>query len=218
MTDHSDRLGGSDTTATAIRSVMLYVMTSPQVYITLQSEIDNAIRNGKISSPIVRDIEARALPYLQAVILEGLRMHPPAAGLLSKVVPPEGDTIGGVFVPGGTEIAVNTWSVMRNPDTFGQAPEIFRPERWLGISEEKYAEMSRVVDLIFGHGKYKCLGKTVAWLELNKVFVEVSKRVVFKDHGVAGADECSQAYSKFRLDSGKSCKSMEELLCWHHST
>ena len=153
---------------------MLYVMTSPQVYTTLQTEIDNAIRDSKISSPIVRDTEARTLPYLQAVILEGLRMHPPVSGLLSKVVPPEGDTIDGVFVPGGTEIAANTWSVMRNPNTFGQAPEIFRPERWLGISEEKYAEMARVVDLNFGHGKYKCLGKTIASLELNKVFVEVS--------------------------------------------
>jgi cytochrome P450 len=174
MADHSNRLGGSDTTATAIRSIMLYVMTSPQVYVTLQSEIDKAIRDGKISSPIVRDVKARTLPYLQAVILEGLRMHLPAAGLLSKVVPPEGDTVDGLFVPGGTEIAANTWSVMRKSDTFGQVPDIFCPERWFGISEEKHAEMSRVVGLIFGHGKYKCLGKTVAWLELNKVFVEVS--------------------------------------------
>lgn len=167
-------LGGTDTTATAIRSIMLHVMTSPLVYKRLQAEIDQATKDGKISRPVVRHDEARALPYLQAVILEGLRMHPPGAGLLSKVVPPEGDVINGVPVPGGTEIASNTWSVMRNEETFGAAPDMFRPERWLGISEEKYAEMARVVDLIFGHGKYKCLGMTIAKIELNKVPLEVS--------------------------------------------
>ena len=97
--------------ATAIRSVMSYVMTSPQVYTTFQAEIGNAIRDGKISRPRV---EAHAL---QAVILEGLRMYPPARGLLSKVV----------FVPGGSEIAANTWSIMRNPDIFGQAPDFILP-------------------------------------------------------------------------------------------
>jgi cytochrome P450 len=154
---------------------MLHVMTSPLVYATLQCEIDTAVRTGKISSPTIRDVEARALSYLQAVILEGLRIAPPTGGLLSKVVPPEGDTISGVFVPGGTEVATNTWSIMRDKDVFGQEPEFFNPERWLGVSEEQYAKMARVVDLIFGHGKYKCLGRTVACIELNKIFVEVSE-------------------------------------------
>ena len=149
-------------------------MTSPLVYARLQAEIDDAARTGKISSPIVQESEARQLPYLQAVIHEGLRVSPPSGGLLSKVVPPEGDTISGIFVPGGTEIASNNWSVTRHPDVFGQEPEFFSPERWLGISEEEYAKMARVVDLIFGYGKYKCLGRTIAWIELNKVIVEVS--------------------------------------------
>jgi len=158
---------------------MLHVMTSPLVYARLQAEIDDAVRAGRISSPVVQESEARQLPYLQAVIHEGLRISPPSGGLLPKVVPPEGDTINGVFVPGGTEIASNTWSVVRDREVFGQEPEFFCPERWLGISEEEFAKKARVVDLIFGHGKYKCLGRTVAWIELNKVFVEVSGRVNF---------------------------------------
>jgi cytochrome P450 len=161
---------------------MLHVMTSPLVYTRLQAEIDEAVRAGKISSPIVQESEARQLPYLQAVIHEGLRISPPTGGLLSKVVPPEGDTVSGIFVPGGTEIACNTWSVVRDPDVFGQEPEFFSPERWMGINEEEFAKKARVVDLIFGHGKYKCLGKTVAWIELNKVFVEVNDtRLIPKD-------------------------------------
>ena len=69
----------------------------------LRAEIDEVVNNGSISSPI-QDCEARALPYLQACIKEGLRMFPPATGRLPKEVPPEGDTFNGVFLPGGTEI------------------------------------------------------------------------------------------------------------------
>ena len=69
----------------------------------LRAEIDEAVGNGSISSPI-EDSEARTLLYLQACIKEGLRMFPPVTSLFPKVVPPEGDTINGVFLPGGTEI------------------------------------------------------------------------------------------------------------------
>ena len=62
-----------------------------------------AVKNGSISSPI-QDSEARELPYLQACIKEGLRFFPPVTGLFDMVVPPEGDTFNGVFLPGGTEI------------------------------------------------------------------------------------------------------------------
>jgi cytochrome P450 len=33
--------------------------------------------------------------------------------------------------------------------------------------------MARTVDFIFGYGRYKCLGAPIAWLELEKVFVEL---------------------------------------------
>lgn len=162
-------LGGSDTTASAIRATMLCILTSPQTYRTLQAEIDSST----LSSPVVREEEARRLVYLQAVILEGLRMHPPTGGLLSKLTPPGGDMINGLFIPGGVNIATNTWALMRSKDIFGPDVDCFRPERWLNVSEAKYAEMARVVDMTFGSGRFKCLGRAVAWIELNKIFVEV---------------------------------------------
>jgi hypothetical protein len=57
-------VAGSDTTATAIRATMLYVVTTPRVYQKLQHEIDVAIREGRISSPIL-SAEGEKLPYLQ---------------------------------------------------------------------------------------------------------------------------------------------------------
>lgn len=71
------------------------------------AEIDGGVKNGSISAPI-KDREARALPYLQACIKEGLRLYPPTTALLKKEVPPEGDVVNGVHIPGGTDIGYNS--------------------------------------------------------------------------------------------------------------
>lgn len=89
-------------TAGALRATMLYIVSNPQVYSRLLAEIATT----PISSPIT-DAEARSMPFLQAVIKEGLRIHPPISGLAFRVVPPGGDYLSGCFLPGGTNIGYN---------------------------------------------------------------------------------------------------------------
>ena len=72
-------IAGSDTSANTVRAFMLHVLTNPASYMKLQSEIDEGICTGGISSPVT-DAEARSMPYLQAAIKEALRMMPPATG------------------------------------------------------------------------------------------------------------------------------------------
>jgi hypothetical protein len=161
---------GSDTTVASLRSIVLYIITHPQVYNTLQKELDAAT----LSEPIISDTEARDLPYLQACIKEGMRVFPPVTGLFSKRVPKGGDTVCGIFVPGGTDIAYCAWDFYKDPAVFGQDAAFFRPERWLEAEGDKLLRMQRTIDLIFGHGKYSCLGKPIAMLELGKALAEVS--------------------------------------------
>ncbi|KAI9768093.1 MAG: hypothetical protein M1840_005127 [Geoglossum simile] len=167
-------IAGAETTATAMRCTLLHIITQPKVYATLQSEIDEAVRTNSISTP-VRDSEARELPYLIACIREGLRIWPPAPSTFSKVVPPEGDTLASIFVPGGTKVSICVWGVQRNKSVFGEDVDVYRPERWLGVSEEQRGRMERTNDLIFGPGRYQCLGRSIAMIELRKVFVEVGE-------------------------------------------
>ena len=154
---------------------MLYIIVHPPVYLSLQAEIDLAGREGRISSPVVSDREARTLPYLEAVIKEGLRIWPPGTGLMAKQVPPEGDSIDGILLPGGTDIGINMWAVLRNPQVFGEDADIFRPERWLEASDEQRARMEKSSEWVWGYGKYICLGRSVALIELHKIIVEVSQ-------------------------------------------
>jgi cytochrome P450 len=92
---------------------------------------------------------------------------------LSKLVPPEGDTVKGQFVPGGTKIAWNVWSLLRHKPTFGEDAYLFRPERWLEADPDRRAEMERNAELLFGYGRYMCAGKAIAFLELSKIYFEV---------------------------------------------
>lgn len=57
-------LAGSDTTATAIRTTMLYIMATARVYSRLKNEIREAVVSGSVSSPITVE-QAKQLPYLQ---------------------------------------------------------------------------------------------------------------------------------------------------------
>ncbi|KAL2166987.1 hypothetical protein VTG60DRAFT_1881 [Thermothelomyces hinnuleus] len=168
-------VAGSDTSASTIRCVMLHLLSNPRAYQKLQAEIDQAIETARISSPI-KDAERRQLPYLQAVIKEGLRIMPPASGAFFKLVPPGEDTIDGKFIPGGTQVGSNVMALHRSKKIYGPDAEVYRPERWLEAEGEQLARMNSTIDLIFHYGKFQCPGKGVAWMEFNKIFVELLRR------------------------------------------
>lgn len=150
---------------------LLSTISTPLVYKMLQTEIDMA--GSAITSPIPwRELDR--LPYLQAVIKEGLRMWPPVGGLGFKRVPTGGDYINGYHVPGGTEIGQAFFAIGRSKEIWGADADIFRPERWLSASPDELKKMNNAVDTHFGGGKFSCLGKPIAMMELHKSVFEVS--------------------------------------------
>ncbi|BCS06636.1 hypothetical protein ALUC_11017S [Aspergillus luchuensis] len=162
---------GSDTTATSIRALLLHIITNPLVYKRLTDEI----RNAATSTPIITERETKSLPYLQACILEGLRIFPPITALRERVVPPGGDTLNGVYVPEGTNIGLNLPGLLRN-EVFGPDVDVFRPERWLEATAEQRQRMDRVHELMFNWGSTRCLGIRLAVMMMGKVVVEVLRR------------------------------------------
>ena len=166
-------IAGVDSTATTIRCTFLFILTNPPVYAKLLAEIQAAVTQGLISSPVVRNQEAVEMRYLQACIKEGLRMWQPLLGLATRRSPPEGVTVKGVYVPGGVEVASSSWAMMKRKDVFGADADVFRPERWIDDDPEAIRAYEKVWELTFGYGRFSCLGKNIALMELNKVFVEV---------------------------------------------
>ncbi|CAJ2509046.1 Uu.00g140720.m01.CDS01 [Anthostomella pinea] len=177
---------GSDSTASALRMTLHFISTSPPIQDRLLAKVRAEIEAGRISRPIIKDFEARQLPYLQACIKEGLRMYPPVTGLMAKMAPEGGAEIevDGVekFAPGGTQVGWNSWGMMHDPAVFGADADIFRPERWLLSRNSSDQECDRVnrmnetATLCFGYGRFGCLGRGVATMELNKAVIETLLR------------------------------------------
>lgn len=91
---------GSDTTSISLTSIIFNLIKHPRVLERLRAEIKEHESQGTISDPI-KFVEANQLPYLQAVIKEGLRMHPATGLSLSRVVPSDGATLAGQYFPPG---------------------------------------------------------------------------------------------------------------------
>lgn len=158
---------GSDTTAIAIRSVLYYTLRDDTVRNRLQTEIREALPADDLSS--VRFAAVNALPYLGAVIKEGIRLHPSVGMMLVRVVPEGGATLCGRAIPAGAQVGVNPWILHRDPEVFDD-PDTFRPERWL--DEKTEPERLKLMNrswIPFGHGAHTCSGRWISWMEIHKM-------------------------------------------------
>jgi hypothetical protein len=102
-------VAGSDTTTTTLTHAFYHLARSPQVFSKLRKELDAFYKPST-------DSEFRLLqeaPYLNGVINETLRLHPPVPSGVLRVTPPEGITINSTYIPGGVTISVPNYSLGR---------------------------------------------------------------------------------------------------------
>ncbi|KAJ8106217.1 hypothetical protein OPT61_g9684 [Boeremia exigua] len=166
---------GSDTTAISLSAVIAYLTMHPHTLTTLRHELDAATTAGTLSNPATFQ-EAQKLPYLQAVIMESLRMHPAVGAPMTRIVGPAGLTLAGRFFPSGTEVGVNAWVIHNNTALFGHDARVFRPERWL-TSERAQLERNF---LAFGAGPRTCLGRNISLMEMSKVLPQIVRAFDFE--------------------------------------
>jgi len=141
-------------------SIFYHLHKNPHTLQRLLDELDTAFANGALKYP-VRFNDAIKLPYLHAVVLEGMRMHSSLGTGLPRVVPDEGAEICGRFFPGGYTVIMNANAVNFDKGVFGEDSEQFIPERWFRDGERGAANMERHM-LQFGYGPRICIGKHVS--------------------------------------------------------
>jgi cytochrome P450 len=96
------------------------------------------------------------LPYLDAVIKESLRCFPPIPMSQPRYVPAGGHTIDRYYIPAGTIVSCQAWSVHRlNEDVYVNGDK-FLPERWL--DPESSLETNKLF-FSFGTGGRGCTGR-----------------------------------------------------------
>ncbi|KAI1859053.1 hypothetical protein JX265_010530 [Neoarthrinium moseri] len=166
---------GSDTSASLEKAVIYHVLKDPAILAKLQAEPDAAYLS---FTPKYSEVEA--LPYLDATIKEGLRIHPPIGVLLERIVPRSGLKLrDGRVIPAGTIVGMNAWVLIRNKEIFGDDDDVFRPERWLqveGESARTYKErvgMMKEASFSWGGGNRVCIGKNMATVSIYKVIATI---------------------------------------------
>ncbi|KAF5259322.1 hypothetical protein FOXYS1_10055 [Fusarium oxysporum] len=162
---------GSETTAAALSSTLYYLLLNPKCLAKLRAEIDanlNPKDDGIVTYETVKD-----LPYLRACIDEALRLRPPIAYALQRLVAsPEGAVIAGHTIKQGTVVAVSPFSVHRHRSLY-KNPDDFDPERW--FDPEQLANLRKYY-IVFSQGPRQCLGRHIAIVELQILISTLARR------------------------------------------
>ncbi|XP_045190792.1 cytochrome P450 2U1-like [Mercenaria mercenaria] len=148
---------GSETTATCIVWIILYLIKNPDIQRRLQEELDVVV--GSERQPKLED--KFKLPFLEATILEGLRIAPVAPLSVPHAVHDD-VTFRGYTIPKETTILVNLHSVLKDP-TIWKDPNCFRPDRFLNENGKVTVPAEFIP---FSIGRRACLGESLARMEL----------------------------------------------------
>ena len=146
-------LASTETTASALSGTTYHLLTNPDKLRILARELRTAYPGGLEDMTFENLARQR---YLTAVIQEGMRLYPPVPSELPRVVPAEGTTLFGEYIPGGTTIGVHHMATYRREEFF-KTPNEFHPERWLGGTEFKDDDLDAVEN--FSVGARNCIGK-----------------------------------------------------------
>ncbi|KAJ0120937.1 benzoate 4-monooxygenase cytochrome P450 [Diaporthe amygdali] len=157
-------IAGSETTATALSCITYYLQKNIDILQALRKEI----RTSFDSYEQINDASTAKLDYLNAVVLEGMRMYPPLPFPLPRVVPQNGGMVDGQFLPGGTIVSTNPFAASMSPDNF-QDPWVFEPRRWICKGNKDTLDASQPFSL----GSRICLGQSLGWLEMRTMLAKI---------------------------------------------
>jgi len=145
---------GTETTALTLAWALYETARNPEAAERIRKE-GEAVYGDR--EPTAADYSA--LAYTRAVIQETMRIYPPIWGLIR--VASEHDVIGGKEIRPGDRVVLFAYGAHHNP-RFWEAPEEFRPERWMAGAAKKQVKYSY---LPFGGGKRSCIGGAMSQVE-----------------------------------------------------
>ena len=140
--------------AQTLSNLTFHLLANPPIFKKLREELTAALPSIN-AHPTSTQLEQ--LPYLSAIIQEGLRLHPGSTMRMQRISPDEPliyrdpATKQEWVIPAGTSVSMDPLSISMNPKIFPE-PRRFWPERWIGNSGlEKYL-------LTFSKGTRMCVG------------------------------------------------------------
>lgn len=158
-------LAGHDTTAGALAWTWYLLGKHPDIQRRVHDEVHEVLGS---RTPEAADVPR--LIYCERVLREAMRLYPSAYVIGRR--PVEDITIGGHFIPAGTNVLMSQWIVHRDERWFDD-PLRFDPDRWAnGLAQRlpKYAYFP------FGGGPRQCIGNSFAMFEATLILAMIAQR------------------------------------------
>jgi cytochrome P450 len=160
----------------------------PDIQSRVRTEVRNALpgdvsHSAKASTGLSERLEA--LPYLNAVCNETLRLYPTVPIVLRTAI--RDTRIGDTIVPKDTQILIAPAAINRSYDLWGTDADEFRPERWIDKKADGQLKpnnhgsaSSNYSYLTFLHGPRSCIGQGFAKAELRVLVATWVKKFEFE--------------------------------------
>lgn len=146
-------LAGSETTSSTIEWALTELLINRESMQKVKAELSSVVGAREMEES---DIDN--LPYLQGVVKEALRLHPPIPLLVPRKAMKDTEFMG-YFIPKDTQVFVNTWAIGRDPDVWDE-PLVFKPERFFDCKSDYKGHDYELIP--FGAGRRMCAGVPLA--------------------------------------------------------
>ncbi|XP_057822331.2 flavonoid 3'-monooxygenase CYP75B137 [Cryptomeria japonica] len=142
---------GTDTATRSVEWAMSELIRRPHLMKKVREEVDAVVG----MEERVTESHLPHLKYLQAVVTETLRLHPPTPLMLPHASPDSSREIMGHFIPPNSHVMVNVWAIARDPNAW-EKPLEFDPDRFVDNPVHLDGRDFRIIP--FGAGGRMCPG------------------------------------------------------------
>lgn len=155
---------GSETTGSSLEAIAYHVLANPEVLRRLKQELADAVsKSGAIEEPLTHYGIVQPLPFLTAVINEGLRLGNSVSGRLARSNPRTAQAYKSYTLPPNTVISMSIKGSHSDESIFPDSA-LFKPDRWL-VKGEELKRLEKYFSP-FGRGSRSCIGKELAVMNL----------------------------------------------------
>jgi cytochrome P450 len=158
---------GHETTSSTLTWAVYLLAINQDWQTRLRAEIrSNLPARSATQPPTPAEIEA--LPILNAICNETLRLYPVVPVTVRTAIRPTTISVAGYPqpVPAGTRLLIAPWAINRSPDLWGEKADQFVPNRWLeGGMANTGGATSNYANMTFLHGPRSCIGQGFAKAE-----------------------------------------------------
>jgi len=181
-------LAGYETTSISLTWSLIELSRKPE----MQQKLRDELSEFSGTDPTWDEL-ASGLPYLDAVVHEVLRLHPPVTDttrvaseddvipLSTPIVTSTGETVASITVKKGTIVSVPIRTINRSEDFWGPNAKDFDPERWLNggdIGAKEFQGHRHI--LTFSEGSRICLGRHLALAEFKAALSVIIRNYAFE--------------------------------------